>query len=460
MDYRAKTASGRVKWLWEQARRVTVDGEEFLEGLIIDITNMKEMEEKLTNSEALSRGIVSSLLDPMWMLDRDMNITWANIRMLDQYGVELMGKKCHEVLRGTDDPCHACFIKEVFQLNMPAEREMQFSKPFEEERTFWCTASPSVHGPDGTPTHVVEIIRDITEQRKSEQRANLLVEALEQSPVAMIITDIDARVQYANPAHRAISGFETHEILGQVPSILQQEGPLAEENREVWETIAQGKVWRGDRHSIDKNGTSYDEEVVVAPIRGESGSISNYVVLKKDVTLEKTLENQLQQMQKMDAVGQLASGVAHDFNNILGIITGHTELVLSVLPEDSEPYEDLKEVTAACEKAASLVKQLNLFSRTTESAFSHLDAPNIVERTLRMLQRVLGENIELRFNQKCEDCFINGDATQIEQVIINLCLNARDAMAEGEEPSSSRLSPSTSTGTSASSTPWPTRGIS
>jgi signal transduction histidine kinase len=196
----------------------------------------------------------------------------------------------------------------------------------------------------------------------------------------------------------------------------------------MWSTIARGAVWNGRIVNRKKDGTLYEEEATITPIRDHTGRIVSYVAVKRDVTREITLKKQLRQAQKMEAIGTLAGGIAHDFNNILAAIIGYTELVRMDLAEDSALMANVNKVLGASYRARDLVAQILAFSRQTEQELKPVSISAIVKEALKLLRASLPVTIEIRQRICMEPATILADATQIHQVLMNICTNAGHAM--------------------------------
>ncbi|MCH8305619.1 MAG: response regulator, partial [Candidatus Marinimicrobia bacterium] len=200
---------------------------------------------------------------------------------------------------------------------------------------------------------------------------------------------------------------------------------------DLWKTISSGKEWRGEFHNKKKNGDLFWESASISPVFDTNKKITHYIAVKEDITVQRQLEKQLQEAQRLEAVGQLAGGVAHDFNNHLAAITGYTELCLMNAEKDSQMAEDLRAILNRARKGANLVGQLLAFSRKQAVSIKAIDLNQIVEETLSFIQPLLGEDIILvqEFDGGIPD--IQADPTAVDQIITNLCLNARDAMRGG-----------------------------
>jgi PAS domain S-box-containing protein len=279
--------------------------------------------------------------------------------------------------------------------------------------------------------YAIERARAEAALRESQQASKLLATAVEQGAEAIYITDLDGTIQYVNPSFERITGYSRQDAVGHRPRILnsgKQDGGFY---REMWETLARGDVWSGHLINRRKDGTLYRQEATISPVRDASGAIVSYVCAARDVTRERELEDQLRQSQKMEAVGQLAGGVAHDFNNLLTAIMGNSELLLARMDDDDPRRADLDEIRKAGARAASLTRQLLAFSRRQVLEPVFLDLNSVVESVAKMIERVIGEHVELVTVLDPDLGQVHADPGQIEHVIINLAVNARDAMPEG-----------------------------
>ena len=168
-----------------------------------------------------------------------------------------------------------------------------------------------------------------------------------------------------------------------------------------------------------KDKRLFEEEATISPVRDRQGQIVNYVAVKRDITAELKLENQLRQAQKMEAVGQLAGGVAHDFNNLLQVILGHADLARQALGQAHPAEENLREILRAANRAAELVRRLLTFSRREALRPVHLNLNDLIAGVMRMLERVIGEHIELAIIPGHELSSVHADPSQLEQVVLN-----------------------------------------
>ncbi len=235
-----------------------------------------------------------------------------------------------------------------------------------------------------------------------------------------------------NPAFERTTGYTSEEVMGKNPRILKSGRQDDAFYEELWETISNGKVFKGRMNNLKKNGSVFVEDVTISPVTDANGEIQRYVAVKRDVTNEIALEEEVRQASKMQAVGQLAGGVAHDFNNIIQAVMGYCRLLKRRIPEETEAVTYVNEIEKSADRAADLTRQLLAFGRSQVLRRANLDLNACIGDLIGMLKRLIRENVELVFEpDPALTRSIYADRNQIEQVLINLCVNARDAMPDG-----------------------------
>jgi two-component system NtrC family sensor kinase len=283
----------------------------------------------------------------------------------------------------------------------------------------------------GQVEHLLLWACDITRRRQAEEKSLRLATAVEQAAECIVITDPAGSIQYANPAFERITGYACAEVLGQNPRVLKSGSHDAAFYQQMWATLHRGEVWSGHFINRRKDGALYEEEGTISPVRNPAGVVTHYVAIKRDVTAEMNLQRQLTQAQKMETVGQLAGGVAHDFNNILQTILGYCELLLKNTPASDERHHDLVEIQRSGERAAELTRQLLAFSRKQMLMPRVHDLNDLIVNLTKMLTRLIGEEIQLKLELGGSLQQVKVDAGQMDQMLINLAINARDAMPQG-----------------------------
>jgi PAS domain S-box-containing protein len=269
------------------------------------------------------------------------------------------------------------------------------------------------------------------EQHSTGEALRKLSRAVEQSADSVVITNREGVIEYVNPAFEILTGYLHGEACGQTPRLLKSGEQSRETYQEMWETLLEGNVFRGILVNRKKNGDLYYVEESICPVRDDDGEITHFICNGRDLTERLRLEAQLLQAQKMDAIGRLAGGVAHDFNNLLTIITSYSELALDAVPKDSPLEAKLHEILLAARRAAELTRQLLAFSRKQPQMLRLVALNQIVGSIAKTLPRLIGEDIEFSFVPGPSLGAVRIDPVQIEQVLMNLAANARDAMPNG-----------------------------
>jgi len=268
-------------------------------------------------------------------------------------------------------------------------------------------------------------------RRKIEESHARLATAVEQSGESIVITDTAGRILYANPAFERTSGYPQTETLGQNPRLLKSGKQDTRFYRQMWDTLTRGESWKGHFVNRRKDGSLYEEDATISPIRDELGRIVNYVAAKRDVTHELKLEAQFREAQKMEAMGTLAGGIAHDFNNILTAIFGYASLLQLEAGKTPESGEMVDEILRAASRAKDLVQQILTFSRHHEQKREVIRLGSVIKEATKFLRASLPANLEIEMNLSAEAPAVLADPTQIYQVVMNLATNALHAM-EGQ----------------------------
>ena len=264
-----------------------------------------------------------------------------------------------------------------------------------------------------------------------EAEASLLRTAVEHLPGSVLVTDKGGRIEYVNPAFTRITGYLPEEALGKTPRLLKSGVQDAATYKALWGTILSGREWFGELVNRRKDGTQYVQELLVAPIRDRHGHPTHFVGIGHDVTERRDLERQMRAAQRMEAVGRLAGGIAHDFNNLLTVIQGYARFLHDDFREGDPAREDTDAILNAAERAARLTGQLLAFSRKQIQELRVVDLNETVAELDKLLRRLIGEDIDLVTKLSPDLGRAKVDVTQIEQVLMNLVVNARDAMSGG-----------------------------
>ncbi len=269
---------------------------------------------------------------------------------------------------------------------------------------------------------------DITERKRVEESHARLALAVEQAAETIVITDTKGTILYVNPAFERTTGYTRAEALGQNPRVLKSGQHDAEYYQRMWAVLQQGEIWSGHLINRRKDGTLYEEEATISPIRDPGGTIVNFVAVKRDVTREVQLESQFRQTQKMESIGTLAGGIAHDFNNILAAMFGYSYLLQQDTEGNAPAQESIAEILTAANRAKELVQQILTFSRQREQKREVIRLDVVVKEATKFLRASLPAQIKIELKLAADTPAVLADPTQIYQVTMNLATNALHAL--------------------------------
>lgn len=394
---------------------------------------------ELQNRKQFLDDLFDGIQDGIIVLNTDFTIRHVNSVINKWYPeqIPVKGKKCFHCYQNLNKPCVACPVLRSFEsgkteMNVvpgPSESDIEwleiYSYPLKDNKT-------------GEITGAIEFIRDITRTKQAMAELDRLATAIRQAVDVIIITDTTGNIQYANPAFEKTTGYSCREAVGQNPKILKSGEQDETFYRQLWETISSGKTWEGRFINKKKDGTFYTEETTISPVSNEAGKIVNYIAVKHDITMrlrlldEKAkLEEQYHQSQKIDGLGRLAGGVAHDLNNLLSPILGYAELLLNDFNPEDDRKKKIEQIVQAGLRARDLVGQLLAFSRKQTLEYKSVDLNIVINGFKKLLRRTIREDIEIKVILTPDIRPVKADIGQIEQVIMNLVVNAQDAMPNG-----------------------------
>ena len=413
---------------------VELDGRPMVLSVVRDVTRRKEGEEQLKQSLARLQATLESTADGILVVAPHGPISDYNRQFAEMWGIP------ESILaRGDDDLAMdhilgqltrpEAFLARVGELHAELTASTFDVLELWDGRVFESYSQPMLL--DGVPAGRVWSFRDITARSEAQKAVHRLSQAVEQSPVSILITDAAGTLEFVNPHFTRLTGFTSEEAVGQNPRILKSGLTPLEVYQELWATVTAGKVWTGVMQNKKKSGEFFWERATISPITDPQGAITGYMGIKEDITGQKALENQLRHAQKLEAVGQLAGGVAHDFNNILQVINGYGTLMQMTLPERDPNRANMGEILKAAERAAQLTHSLLAFSRKQIMNPKVVNLNTVVGNVEKFLRRVIGEDIQLRTARDTDPLQVHVDIGQIEQVLMNLATNARDAMPGG-----------------------------
>jgi len=268
------------------------------------------------------------------------------------------------------------------------------------------------------------------QKQAADAQLRKLSRAVEQSPASIIICNRQGIIEYVNPRCEQVSGYTAAELIGQTPRILKGGQTPQETYQTLWNTVSAGGEWSGDLHNRKKNGELFWEHVAISPIRDASGQVTHYLAIKEDITEKRMLEERFLRAQRMENIGRLAGGIAHDLNNILAPIMMSIQMLRELF---NEPAAEgiLDVIQASAQRGADIVKQVLAFGRGMEGRQIEMQANSIVREVVAMLEQTFPKSIQTNYYCSPSLRTILADPTQIHQVLLNLCVNSKDAMPDG-----------------------------
>lgn len=433
LEYRIQTKAGKTVWVRTSSRPNIVDGHiAGLRGMMTDITDRKRAEEALKASEKELRTLFRAMTDVILILGADgryVKIAPTDPSCLYKPRADLVGKTLHEVFPKEKADF---FLAHIHQA-LTEERMHRVEYKLRIDKTDLCfegCVSPL------SRDSVVWIGRDITERKQSEgklrESEQLYHATFDNAPVGIAHTDLNGRWRRVNQRLCDILGYSREELLVRnFQNVTHPEDVAADDLARRQFLAGELQRYSREKRYVRRDGLVVWVDVIVTLQRSPEREPKFFITVVEDITERKRLEQQFLQSQKMEAVGQLAGGIAHDFNNLLTAITGYSELSLARLPHDERLRNNLEEIKKAGGRAASLTRQLLAFSRKQMLQPKVLNLNLVVSDLEKMLRRLIGENIELRTVLDRDLGSVKADPGQIEQVVMNLVVNARDAMPHG-----------------------------
>lgn len=431
LEARFRRKDGSLTTALMSARLITYKNTPHIVSLTRDISKLKEMERKIAEQKHLFETMFHAIDDGIVITDTERHIQLANMGMKNTFGYqpeELLGKST--AMLYADDQEFLLTGKEIFSAagQTSAGNYIKRYRHKDGREFFGTTFGARLFDDKDKWIGNLGIMRDVTAQQQNENERDKLIAALQQTDEVVVITDLGGTIEFVNDAFTRITGYSKEEALGQNPRILQSGKHDRQFYENLWDTIVGGKTFKGRMVNKRKDGSLYTEEASISPVIASDGSIVNYVAVKRDISSKLALEQQLAQAQKMESIGRLTGGVAHDFNNLLSVIQGYTELALEKVIEPEELHGDLENILEAAERSAAIVRQLLAFSRQQTIAPKQIDLNGTVEEMLKMLRRLIGEEINLHWIPHSKKLPIKMDTSQMDQVLANLCVNAKDAI--------------------------------
>ena len=438
IEYRLIRADGEERWVWEQGRVVRdprVSGVRY-EGLILDVTDRKQLEARLRASETRYRTLVDAAQEGICAVDAQGRLVFANSRFTGMLGYDtsaVLGRPVFDfVVAEQAEVARARFGQRQRGIAEVTEYALQRA----DGSVMWARVSASpLATAEGAFDGAIYMVSDVTEARASAERLQQSERQfralIENASDTVTVLDAHGVARYVSPSGERQTGYPAHEVIGTRSTDHVHPEDLPTVQAALREVMArpshQVHVQYRYRH---RDGTWRTLRSVATNLLADP-AVVGIVVNTHDVTEQERLGAQLRQSQKLEAVGRLAGGVAHDFNNLLTVIAASTRFAREEVPADSPAQTDLAEVDAAAARAAALTRQLLAFGRQQVLRPQVVDLNRVAGDVAGMLRRVIGADVQLVVELSPEPAPVYADAGQLEQVLMNLAVNARDAMPDG-----------------------------
>lgn len=401
-----------------------------------EITERKRAEAALMASEERYRTFAEGFNGIAFLADTDLRPIFVHgiVEELSGYTEEdfVSGRRSWVEMIHPDDAEHQLTVVKRILTEPGATSDEEYRICHKDGRVIWVHAlAHCICDESGTPVKIEGTMVNITRRKAAEEELGRLAAAVQGAAESIIITDARGTIQYVNPWFEKMTGYERSEIVGQNTRVLGSGKHDKEFYAELWSTVSAGRTWRGHFVNKKKDGTLFEENAVISPVRDTSGEIVSYVAVKRDVTHERELEGQIRQSQKMAAIGQLAHRVAHDFTNVLVMILGNAQLARAKVAPGSEVIQFLDEVISAANRVSILTAELLAFAHPSPLVAKTLKIKAALRGIEEILIRTIGREVELTLDMDRGNCKVHIDASQIEQAIVHVVINACEAMQSG-----------------------------
>lgn len=430
VEYRS--LGGRVFWGHVAGEQLEIPGARRQLFRIIDITQRKLEERKAGQAARFRQEIMDSVPLPVFVKDTEGRYVEVNRALTEFLGLsreQLLGKTLGAVFPESEAAEFRRRDEEIFLHGGRQVYRGRVRNAAGEIRTVIFHRA-AFHGGDQALGGLIGTFLDVTDSDLALQRLRLQETALRAAANGIIITDRSGMILWANPACEPLTGFSPEELVGASVRILKSGAQDTAFYRNLWETVLSGNVWQGEIINRRKDGTLYHEETTITPVRDESGAVSHFISIKQDITSRKQVELQYLRAQRMEGIGLLASGIAHDLNNVLAPVLLSIEL-LQAMHQDADTQEILHTVEQSARRGADIVRQVLTFARGVKGERIPLQSKHLVKDIVRVAKETFPKNIEVHVRMDTEVANVEGDPTQIHQVLLNLAVNARDAMPDG-----------------------------
>jgi two-component system cell cycle sensor histidine kinase/response regulator CckA len=439
VEKRFRAHDGSYVWVHvtTQLRRTAEGAPLHFFSYLVDITDRKKSEADLQASETRYRRLFESAKDGILILDAESGrIVDVNPFMAELTGyprTDFLGKHLWEIGAFKDVAAARASFAELLAREYVRYDDLPLNS--HDGQKVEVEFVSNVYLVDGR--RVIQCnIRDVTERRRAEADLRLRDRAIQAVTQGIVITDSlreDHPIIYASPGFERLSGYSTAEVLGKNCRFMQGPDTDPDARAKLRESLSRGQACSVEILNVRKDGTTFWNLLALSPVIDAGGRVTNFIGVQTDVTDRRKLEMQFLQAQKMEAVGRLAGGVAHDFNNVLSVILSYAEMIAADLQPDEPLRADVEEIVTAGVRATDLTRQLLAFSRQQVLETRVLDLSQLLAKMEKLLHRLLGADITLTMLPSSGLWNVKADPGRIEQIVMNLAVNARDAMPRGGE---------------------------
>lgn len=428
-QFRHRLANGEIREVEVYNGRLRMGDRELLYSIVHDITSRVQAESALADAYALNQAVMDHAPIGMMVCSSDGRILRAN-----QSTAKLVGGEMAQVMELNFRNLPSWKKNRLVEV---ADRVLATGKvelvETELESSFgrklWLQGifAPI---PVGSSSHLLVIFHDSTAERASMARMRLLEAAIEAAPTGILVANALGHIEWVNAAFTTLTGYAASDVVGKNPRILKSGRQGDSFYQALWETISKGKVWTGELQNQRRDGAIYWEQMLIAPVLSSDRSVQHYIAIKQDISSRKQLEQQVARTQRLESIGLLAGGIAHDLNNVLAPIMMAMDIfkLRYTAPGD---VERLEMVRKSAERGASIVKQILTFARGVDGERANLRPEHIVKEVRNLIRETLPRQIDIETDLANDLAAVEGDMTQLHQVLLNLCVNARDAMSNG-----------------------------
>ncbi len=422
--------SGTLTWVLVNAYpQFAADGEiAQVVVLIVDITERRRQEQFIREREVRWQETLLMAMDGYVELSaggRLLEVNRAYEHISGYSAAELCERHVWEIEVDYD---RAAFLRTVDQLRQNGS--MRIRSRHRRKDGSVRLVEVSLTYSDRLGGRIGSFIRDITEQQAALEQLRVQSAALEAAANTIVITDVSGRIEWVNEAFTRSTGYSREEAVGQNPRVLKSSRHTPEFYAQMWQTILAGNVWQGELSNVRKDGSPLEEAAIITPVRASGGAITHFVAIKQDISERKRMEKQLLRSQRMEGIGLLASGIAHDLNNVLAPILLGVELMRQRHKEAADK-RTIDLIESSARRGAGVVKQVLTFARGIDGERIPIRLRDLMREVATIIEETFPRNIHVRREVPAALPGVLGDVTQLHQVLLNLAVNARDAMPDG-----------------------------